>query len=164
MVGELRELIIIGTNEGPAVARGRVGGRPTVAGPSVPHLPAYVGLGPPALPRYRAPARPLSELVGSDPDFDDATWAARLDDPPAPVFVPSVRGGRRAELTYSSEAFDSSRGDIAHLEGVHASPQAADSGVFVDASGPAARPFSSAYSRIPASCRCPDQAVLLVSW
>jgi hypothetical protein len=39
-----------------------------------PHLPPYPGLGPPTLPRYREPARPLHHLINSDTRFETVTW------------------------------------------------------------------------------------------
>ncbi|CAM5709856.1 Transposase OS=Streptomyces griseorubiginosus OX=67304 GN=AQJ54_42880 PE=4 SV=1 [Streptomyces griseorubiginosus] len=41
---------------------------------AVPYLPPYQGLGPPTLPRYREPARPLHQLVGADACFEAVTW------------------------------------------------------------------------------------------
>ncbi|WP_078890457.1 IS701 family transposase [Streptomyces maremycinicus] len=39
-----------------------------------PYLPPYRGLGPPTLPRYREPARPLRHLVDSGTVFETVTW------------------------------------------------------------------------------------------
>ncbi|MFJ9114966.1 IS701 family transposase [Streptomyces sp. NPDC102394] len=39
-----------------------------------PYQPAYGGLGPPPLPRYREPARPLHQLVDADTCFETVTW------------------------------------------------------------------------------------------
>ncbi|CCK25227.1 IS4 family transposase [Streptomyces davaonensis JCM 4913] len=39
-----------------------------------PHLPPYQGLGPPTLPRYREPARPLPQLVDASTRFQSVTW------------------------------------------------------------------------------------------
>ncbi|MFE7779448.1 IS701 family transposase [Streptomyces sp. NPDC057445] len=45
--------------------------RPATAEPS---QPAYGGLGPPTLPRYREPARPLPDLIDADTPFEEVTW------------------------------------------------------------------------------------------
>ncbi|MBP8539977.1 IS701 family transposase [Streptomyces sp. MK37H] len=39
-----------------------------------PYQPAYGGLGPPTLPRYREPARPLATFVEVDTRFEDVVW------------------------------------------------------------------------------------------
>ncbi|MFD7260079.1 IS701 family transposase [Streptomyces sp. NPDC059874] len=39
-----------------------------------PHQPAYGGLGPPTLPRYREPARPLTAFVTTDTAFEEVVW------------------------------------------------------------------------------------------
>lgn len=39
-----------------------------------PYLPAYGGLGPPTLPRYREAARPLPDLIAADTVFEEVTW------------------------------------------------------------------------------------------
>ncbi|MFG2794815.1 hypothetical protein [Streptomyces sp. NPDC048419] len=39
-----------------------------------PHLPPYQGLGPPTLPRYREPPRPLHQLIDQETRFADVTW------------------------------------------------------------------------------------------
>ncbi|MCL6667468.1 IS701 family transposase [Streptomyces panaciradicis] len=41
---------------------------------AIPYLPPYQGLGPPTLPRYREPARPLHQLVDADACFETVTW------------------------------------------------------------------------------------------
>ncbi|WP_093694662.1 IS701 family transposase [Streptomyces sp. 2231.1] len=45
--------------------------RPATAEPS---QPAYGGLGPPTLPRYREPARPLPDLIDARTRFEEVTW------------------------------------------------------------------------------------------
>ncbi|WP_307619560.1 IS701 family transposase [Streptomyces sp. V3I7] len=45
--------------------------RPATAEPS---QPAYGGLGPPTLPRYRGPARPLPDLIDAGTRFEEVTW------------------------------------------------------------------------------------------
>ncbi|MFC8295381.1 IS701 family transposase [Streptomyces sp. NPDC057242] len=39
-----------------------------------PFQPAYGGLGPPMLPRYRKPARPLTSFITSDTPFEEVVW------------------------------------------------------------------------------------------
>lgn len=39
-----------------------------------PHQPGYGGLGPPTLPRYREPARPLPDLIETGTLFREVTW------------------------------------------------------------------------------------------
>ncbi|MFD4416075.1 IS701 family transposase [Streptomyces sp. NPDC058251] len=39
-----------------------------------PYRPAYSGLGPPTLPRYREAARPLTTFIEADTRFQDVTW------------------------------------------------------------------------------------------
>ncbi|MEU7277732.1 IS701 family transposase [Streptomyces sp. NPDC045431] len=39
-----------------------------------PYQPAYGGLGPPTLPRYRGPAQPLTTFITSDTPFEQVTW------------------------------------------------------------------------------------------
>ncbi|GGX33071.1 hypothetical protein GCM10010383_74030 [Streptomyces lomondensis] len=39
-----------------------------------PWQPAYGGLGPPTLPRYREAAKPLTAFVDSDTRFEPVTW------------------------------------------------------------------------------------------
>ncbi|MET9515841.1 transposase [Streptomyces sp. NPDC002994] len=39
-----------------------------------PHQPAYGGLGPPTLPRYHEPARPLPQLIDADIRFEAVGW------------------------------------------------------------------------------------------
>ncbi len=39
-----------------------------------PYLPAYGGLGPPPLPRYREAARPLTALIDANTPFEEVTW------------------------------------------------------------------------------------------
>ncbi|SEF17699.1 hypothetical protein SAMN05216533_8478 [Streptomyces sp. Ag109_O5-10] len=41
---------------------------------AVPCLPPYQGLGPPTLPRYREPARPLRQLADASTRFESVTW------------------------------------------------------------------------------------------
>uniref|UniRef100_UPI0035A23895 transposase n=1 Tax=Streptomyces rishiriensis TaxID=68264 RepID=UPI0035A23895 len=39
-----------------------------------PELPPYQGRGPPTLPRYREPARPLHQRIDAHTRFEDVTW------------------------------------------------------------------------------------------
>ncbi|MET9520352.1 IS701 family transposase [Streptomyces sp. NPDC002994] len=39
-----------------------------------PYQPAYGGLGPPTLPRYREPARPLTAFINTDTPFEEVVW------------------------------------------------------------------------------------------
>uniref|UniRef100_A0AAU1ZTS5 IS701 family transposase n=1 Tax=Streptomyces sp. NBC_00093 TaxID=2975649 RepID=A0AAU1ZTS5_9ACTN len=82
--------------------------RPAAAAP---HLPPYQGLGPPTLPRYREPARPLHQLIDAGTCFETVTWRQGSKGPMTSRFaVLEVRpSGKEATRTAQEHAGGRSR-------------------------------------------------------
>ncbi|MDO0930323.1 IS701 family transposase [Streptomyces sp. DG2A-72] len=86
-----------------------------IARPSTaePHQPDYAGLGPPTLPRYRDPARPLLGLIDADTLFQEVTWRQGSKGAMTSRFaVLEVRpSGKEASRTAQEQAGGRSRWD-----------------------------------------------------
>ncbi|MER6425944.1 IS701 family transposase [Streptomyces sp. NPDC001137] len=80
---------------------------------ALPYWPPYQGLGPPTLPRYREPARPLHQLIDPDARFETVTWRQGSKGPMTSRFaVLQVRpSGKEATRTAQEQAGGRGRWD-----------------------------------------------------